>query len=322
MILTQLVWYHWLIISLSVFVFVSLIVGISLIVETARRVYLHTLSKRMSKIPWGRNCSAPNNPEQVKMWDEGINYMKQFDDKKHEVQIVNDGLKLCAEFYDFGGKKTALFLCGRCECLIYAYYYAKPYVESGYNLLFIDQRAHGLSEGEFSTVGIKESEDVLAWMKYIKETFNQESFVMHCVCVGGSCGLLATTSDKNDHYVEKIVVDGLFINFKDSYRRHYVDLGHRVFPVFHLIWMWFKIYTGVSVKKSSPLDCVKKLDVPILFLHSRFDKYSVPENAKLLFNETKTSDKEIHWFSYGTHSHVRNVDPDLYDSVVKKFLTK
>ena len=322
MILTQLVWYHWLIIGLSIFVFVSLIVGASLIIETARRVYLHTLSKRMSKIPWGRNCSAPNNPEQVKMWNDGIAYMKQFEDKKHEVQIVNDGLKLFAEYYDFGGKKTALFLCGRCECLIYAYFYAKPYVESGYNLLFIDQRAHGLSEGEFSTVGIKESEDVLAWMKYIKETFKQESFTLHCVCVGGSCGLLATTSDKNDHYVEKVIMDGLFINFKDSYRRHYVDLGHRVFPVFHLIWMWFKIYTGVSVKVSSPYNCVKKLDVPILFIHSRNDKYSIPENAQILFDITKTNDKEIVWFDYGSHSHIRNVDPEAYDAVVKKFLTK
>ena len=322
MILIQLVWYHWLIIGLSIFVFVSLIVGASLIIETARRVYLHTLSKRMSKIPWGRNCSAPNNPEQVKMWNDGIAYMKQFEDKKHEVQIVNDGLKLFAEYYDFGGKKTALFLCGRCECLIYAYFYAKPYVESGYNLLFIDQRAHGLSEGEFSTVGIKESEDVLAWMKYIKETFKQESFTLHCVCVGGSCGLLATTSDKNDHYVEKVIMDGLFINFKDSYRRHYVDLGHRVFPVFHLIWMWFKIYTGVSVKVSSPYNCVKKLDVPILFIHSRNDKYSIPENAQILFDITKTNDKEIVWFDYGSHSHIRNVDPEAYDAVVKKFLTK
>ena len=104
MILTQFVWYHWLIIGLSIFVFVSLVVGTALIVVTARRVYLHTLSKRMSKIPWGRNCSAPNNPEQMKMWNDGIEYMKQFEDKKHEVQIVNDGLKLCAEFYDFGGK--------------------------------------------------------------------------------------------------------------------------------------------------------------------------------------------------------------------------
>lgn len=322
MILANLLWYHWLIIGVSIFVFVSLLVGVWLMVETARRVYLHTLSKKYTKVAWGRNCSAPNNPEQVKMWDDGIAYMKQFEDKKHEVQIENDGLKLFAEFYDFGHKKTALFLCGRCECLVYAYFYAKPYVESGYNLLFIDQRAHGYSEGELSTVGIKESQDVIAWMKYIKETFKQEKFAMHCVCVGGSSGLLAATDEKAAGLVDKVICDGLFINFKDSYRRHYVDLGHKVFPVYYLIWMWFKIYTGKSVNISNPLECVKKLDAPILFLHSRNDKYSVPENAEILYKEAKSKDKEIVWFDFGTHSHIRNQDPELYDSAIKKFLTK
>ena len=322
MVLANLVWYHWLIIGISIFVVVSLLFGVWIMVETARRVYLHTLSKKMSKIPWGRNCSAPDNPEQMKMWNDGIAYMKQFQDQKKDVTITHDGLKLCAEYYDLGNKKTALFLCGRCECLMYAYFYAKPYAESGYNLLFIDQRAHGYSEGQLSTVGIKESGDVLAWMKYIKEEFHQDKFVMHCVCVGGSSGLLAATSPLNENYVEKIVVDGCFINFLDSYRRHYVDLGHKVFPVFYLIWMWFKIYTGVSVKQSNPLECVKKLDIPILFIHSKNDKYSVPENEEILFKETKSEKKEIAWFDFGTHSHIRNQNPELYDDTIKNFLTK
>ena len=150
------------------------------------------------------------------MWNDGIEYMSQFQDKKEDVQIENDGLKLYGEFYNFGSKKTALFLCGRCECLMYAYYYAKPYIESGLNVLFIDPRAHGLSDGEFSTIGIKESEDALAWMKYLKETKGQEKFVLHCLCVGGSAGLLAVTSKNNTDLVEKIVLDGVFIPLKDN----------------------------------------------------------------------------------------------------------
>lgn len=316
----NLLWYHWLIIGLSIFVAVSLLFGLWIIVETARRVFLHTLSKKMGE-GWGRVCSAPNNPEQVKMWDDGIAYMSQFLDKKHDVSITNDGLKLYGEFYDFGAKKTALFLCGRCECLIYAYYYAKPYIESGYNVLFIDPRAHGLSEGSMSTVGIKESKDALAWMKYISQEYKQEKFVLHCVCVGGSAGLLAVTSKDNPDLVEKIVADGLFTNFKESYKRHYVDLGHKVFPVFYLIWWWFRIYNKVSVNVSNPEKCVQELSIPILFIHSKNDKFSVPENAEKMFNECTSEGKQIAWFDVGSHSHIRNNATEKYDQTIKDFLT-
>ena len=313
-------WAFWLIIGVSIFVGVSLLFGLWVIFETARRVYLHTLSKKYAG-GWGRACSAPNNPEQVKMWDEGVAYMSQFADKKHDVQIENDGLKLAGEFYDFGHKKTALFLAGRCECLMYGYFYAKPYKESGYNLLFIDPRAHGFSEGKLSTVGIKESTDVLAWMKYIAKEFKQESFALHCVCVGGAAGLLATTSKDNPGLVERITLDGVFTNFKESYRRHYVDLGHKIFPVFHLIWMWFRIYTGVSVMESNPEKCLSTLELPVLFIHSKNDKYSIPENAEKMFNNCPSKNKRIVWFTEGSHSHIRNNATEKYDQAVKDFLT-
>ncbi len=321
MILTSLpTWAFWLIIGVSIFVGVSLLFGLWIIFETARRVYLHTLSKKYAG-GWGRACSAPNNPEQVKMWDDGVAYMAQFAKQKHDVQIENDGLKLYGEFYDFGSKKTALFLAGRCECLMYSYFYAKPYKESGYNLLFIDPRSHGLSEGKLSTVGIKESTDVLAWMKYIAKEFNQESFALHCVCVGGAAGLLTATSKDNPGLVERITLDGVFTNFKESYRRHYVDLGHKIFPVFHLIWMWFKIYTGVSVMESNPEKCLSTLELPVLFIHSKNDKYSVPENAEKMFNSCPSTKKQIVWFTEGSHSHIRNNATEKYDQAIKVFLT-
>ena len=317
---TNLLWYHWVLIGVGIFALSSLLFSIWLVFAIARRVYLHTLSKTMGG-GWGRVCSAPNNPEQVKMWDDGIAYMSQFKDKLHEVSIQHDGLKLVAEFYDFGAKKTAVFLCGRCECLMYGYFYAKPYIESGLNVLFIDPRAHGYSEGELSTVGIKESEDLVAWMKYIKEEFKQDSFILHCVCVGGATGLLAATNEEAKGMVSKVIVDGVFINFKESYRRHYLDLGHKIFPVFHLIWFWFKVYTKRSVNESSPYNAVQKLECPILFIHTKNDKFSLPENAQKVFDATKTNDKKIVWFEGGSHSHVRNNETEKYDSVIKDFLT-
>lgn len=320
LILVNLTWYHWVIIGVSIFLLSSLLFSIWLVFAIARRVYLHTLSNKMGE-GWGRVCSAPNNPEQVKMWDEGIEFMSQYSKYKKEVSITNDGLKLMGELYDFGHKKTATFLCGRCECLIYAYYYAKPYLESGYNLLFVDPRGHGFSEGHYSTVGIKEGEDIVAWMNYIHNNFKQEKFVLHCVCVGGSAGTIAYNFKNGKELIEKIVFDGVFINFLESYKRHYVDLGHKKFPVFYLIWFWFKMYTGQSVKKASPLNNIKTIDIPVLFIHTKNDKYSLPENAVKVFDACPSKNKKLVWFTEGSHSHIRNNALEKYDKTIKDFLT-
>ncbi len=320
MILASLQPIHWVFIGVGIFLLASLLFGLWITFETARRVYLHTLSTKMGE-SWGRVCSAPDNPEQMQMWNDGIAYMKQFEDKKEEVSIINDGLKLCGEFFDFGAKKTALFLCGRCECAFYAYYYAQPYIESGLNVLFIDPRAHGLSEGKLSTAGIKEGQDGVAWMKFLKEKKGQEKVVIHTLCVGGTAGLIAATSDFGHEMVEKIVCDGLFINFLDSYRRHYVDLGHKTFPVYYQIWFWFKLYTGVSVKLSDPYKYVQQLSIPILFIHTKNDKFSVPENLDKLYNVCSSKEKKIAWFDVGSHSHIRNHATKEYDQSIKDFLT-
>ena len=312
--------YHWVIIGVGAFLVFSLLFGVWITFETARRVFLHTLSTKMGE-KWGRVCSAPKNPEQVKMWDEGIEYMSKFEDKKEEVDIYNDGLHLFGQFFNFGNDKTVVFLCGRCECSLYAYYYAKPYIESGYNTLFIDPRAHGLSEGTTSTAGIKEGEDALAWMKYLRDNKSQKIFALHCVCVGGSAGLIALTSKNNPGFIEKIVVDGLFLNFKESYKRHYIDQGHKLFPVYYQIWFWFRMYNKVSAKVSDPYHLLQNINTPILFIHTKNDKFSLPENTQILFNVCSSEKKYIAWFDTGSHSHIRDHDTEKYDQTIKDFLT-
>ena len=202
MILATLVWYHWVIIAVGALLFAGLVFSIILTMYIAKQVYEHTLVKRDAD-SWGRVCSAPDNEEQVTMWNKGLEWGKANEKYKKEVAITsNDGLKLVGEFFDFGKEKTAVILSGRCECCWYGYYYAFPYQEAGYNILVIDGRGHGLSEGKYSTAGILESEDAILWMKLLKEEYNQKGFVLHCICIGSATGTLAANTEFGKQYVE------------------------------------------------------------------------------------------------------------------------
>ena len=43
---------------------------------------------RTKKTKWGRECSSKKNEEQLKMWDEGLNYIKPYKDKIIEETAV------------------------------------------------------------------------------------------------------------------------------------------------------------------------------------------------------------------------------------------
>lgn len=315
----SLLWYHWVIIGVGALLFAGLVFSIILTMYIAREVYFHTLAKRNDD-DWGRVCSAPDNEEQMTMWNRGLEWGEVNKAHKTDVNITSkDGLKLFGEFFDFGNKKTAIILSGRCECAWYGYYYAFPYQKAGYNMLFIDARAHGLSEGRYSTVGLRESEDVVQWMEYLKDNFGQNSFALHCICVGGSTGILAAETEFGKEYVHKIVIDGGFINFKESYRNHYIAQGHALFPVYYEIWFWFRHYTGLSASKSNPLKEIKNIKSPVLFIYSKQDIYSLPEKGQMLVDACPT-EKVVKWFDKGPHSHVRLHNEEEYDQTIISFV--
>ena len=177
-----------------VFIIIGIVLGFALISSiiltfiVAYIVYSKTL-KRGAGGHWGREqCSEPGCVPLETMWNRGLEWKKKNESFIKELAVKSkDGLKLVGEWFDYGFDKTVIILPGRREVLIYSYFYANPYKECGVNVLVVDQRAHGYSEGKFSTGGIKEAEDVSLWMKYLHDVLGQKEIILHGICVGTCC---------------------------------------------------------------------------------------------------------------------------------------
>ena len=154
-------WWAILLIIVGSLLVLGLLVSVVLTFIIAYIVYSKTLMRGKSGT-WGReHCSEPGCVPLETMWTKGLEWQKGYASYIKELTIKSrDGLKLAAEWFDYGFDKTVIILPGRRETLVYSYYYANPYKEAGVNVLVIDQRAHGLSEGTYSTCGIKEADDV------------------------------------------------------------------------------------------------------------------------------------------------------------------
>lgn len=286
----------------------------------AKRVY-ETQLVRTSKEKWGRVCSAPENEEQLEMWETGIKWAEENRDRIIEVETENDGFKLYGEYFDFGANRCVIILPGRCESLMYSYYFAEPYKKAGFNVLVIDTRCHGKSDGKYNTIGVKESRDVLSWARLMTEKFSNKEIWFHGICIGTSAGIFALTDKDCPDYVKGLVTEGCFVSFRETFKRHMIADKRPLFPVLDLVMLLINRHTGTNVYKDKPINAIKKLkpETRVLFLYGEKDIFSIPKKTQQLFDACSAKDKKLVWFSEGGHSHLRINNTEKYDNAIIDF---
>lgn len=313
-------WWIILLIAAAVLLVGGLTAMLIITLPIAKKVYFNTLV-RDTPSKWGRTCSDTTNEEQVEMWETGCKWAEQNKSSMSEVMIENDNLKLYGEYYDFGFDSCVIILPGRCESLKYSYYFAPPYQKSGCNVLVIDTRAHGKSDGKYNTIGTKESGDLIKWVEFLENEHNIKKIFIHSICVGTSTAITAMTSEGCPDSIKGLVTEGCFVSFRECYRTHMIYEKRPIFPVLDLVMLLTRKYSHAKLTRQAPIRLVKKLEQPILFIFGEQDVFSLPHKSKKLYAACNSKQKQIVWFKKGSHSHLRINNTAEYDKSVCDFVS-
>lgn len=315
-------WYQIVLIVLGVLLLSGIPVMLIVTIPIAKMVFRTQFTRPdVPENGWTRYvCSFPDNEENMEMHRQGMEWADANIAARKEVSISNEGLKLCGQYFDFGFDKAAIFLAGRAEPCTYSYYYAMPYKEYGYNVLVIDNRGTGISDGKYTFAGVKEFSDVQKWIKFLNEELGNKKVIIHGICMGSASGLKAITHEGKPDCVQAIIVDGMFTNFYESLRTHFKELGKPVFPVAPEVAVMFRKLSGYSIISGGPVKDVKQYEGPILMLHGREDKFSLPPKAQKLYDSCPSKNKKLVWFDKGMHSHLKICAPEKYVQVVGDFI--
>ena len=119
----------------------------------------------------GRLFSVDSGPlaKYKDIFNEGLKYIDSLECERLYIKSF-DGLKLAASYYNNDSENTILLFHGyRSDGKFDFACVVKYYIELGLNVLVVDQRANGESEGRLTTFGIKERRDVVSWTNFIND---------------------------------------------------------------------------------------------------------------------------------------------------------
>ena len=267
-----------LIILYIIFIVAPSIVAFHFIFSRMTSVKLDDVSKADSRytpfIPAmieGRDYIASQNPEQV-------------------VITASDGIALAADYVDRGSDRTAIFLHGyHSDAGVNFPIQGKLFFDEGFNLILVDQRAHGRSAGKRSALGALEGDDAVRWCEYAVSR-GAGKIVVYGLSMGASG--IALTADRFDpETVRTLVVD---CGFTSPYNQLVCECKRRNLPwPFMMMWLRLaaKVSLGIDIKKSAT-DSLARARVPVFFIHGEADATVPVEEGKKNY-EACASEKEI-----------------------------
>lgn len=237
----------------------------------------------------------------------------------------NDGLKLSATLLKNKKPTKNVVICFHgytADGLSNYGAMSKFLYEQGFNLLIVDQRTHGKSEGKYIGFGVLDRNDAAKWVEYAVKTFGTDCKIfLHGTSMGGATVLMASGLDLPKN-VKGIIADCGFTSAFDVFS-HILKRDYHLpkFPLMNMTEVLTKKFAGYGYNDVNTLDEVKKTKIPILFIHGDKDDF-VPTYMSEENYEACNSDKELLIVKNADHAESYYSGTEEYEKVVSEFFIK
>ena len=147
------------------------------------------------------------------------------------------------------------------------------YQSLGLNVLVIDQRACGRSEGKYTTFGILERQDVLSWANYMSERLGDLPILLDGLSLGASTVMMAANLPL-PKTVCAIIADCGFTSPWDILTHCGRKWFHMPpFPLVYILSAVSRCLFGGGYRSVSTRDTLAKSGLPLLLLHGGEDDF-------------------------------------------------
>jgi len=228
---------------------------------------------------------------------------------------TRDGLELSAWWIDNGSDKTVLPLHGYTRSRwdeVYMKQTTEFLLKERYNVLAIDFRAHGKSEGKYTTIGERELIDVISAIDWLEKNHPEKSrkiglvgFSMGAVVTIMACGI----ADSPPIYLDRTGARGL---------KYFANLPEWLYV---FVKPFTKLFTGA--KELNMLEYADKVRKPLLLIAGKKDPLVKVEEVREFYERNRKINPDVElWVTDAPHVRTLKFHPEEWKRKVGDFLRK
>jgi uncharacterized protein len=194
---------------------------------------------------------------------------------------------------------------------------AKFLAEQGYSVLLVDLYAHGESDGDRITFGLKESSAVPASVRFLKERG-----AANIGAIGLSLGSAAVLLSERPTGLSAAVLESPYATLEQAVEnRLRVRIGGAAKLAKYLLLLQAPIWLGVSADRLRPLEAAATFDAPTLIVGGEIDLNALPAEAKGIYARINQP-KELWLIKDAGHVDFHSLVKEEYERRVTGFFNK
>lgn len=234
---------------------------------------------------------------------------------------ANDGRHLAGTHFlpERSGHHWAILVHGYGRDQRYAGDYATEYLARGFHVLTPDLCASGKSEGQFITMGVKESEEIVLWTQKVRNYDPDARIVLHGVSMGAATVLMSAAREDIIDVVAVIEDCGYTSAYEMFSDQLGVIFGLPPFPIMSFVDVVSGIKTGARLSEAAPITSMSRMKVPVLFIHGEEDRLVPPRMMDELHAVCPTMKEKLLIGGAG-HGDAMQQDKEKYWDTIFGFL--
>ena len=198
---------------------------------------------------------------------------------------------------------------------------ANDFHYQGYNVMLIDFRAHGNSEGNTTTIGLREAEEVKLAYEYVQAKGEKNIF-----CWGTSMGAVAIIKAIDDYQLKPagIILEMPFGSLKEHLQARARTIGFGGFPekpFAFLVTFWMGIERGYNGFAFKTDHYAKDINCPVLLQWGRLDRLVLEKEITKIFTAVSLADKKLVVYENADHESFLQKDPQKWRRETEQFLS-
>ena len=254
--------------------------------------------------------------------DQMIGWIKEVRAMPSEdVSITSfDGLTLRGKYYEF--KKGAPV-----EIMFHGYQGNSERDMGGgvfrsfalcHNVLVVDHRASGRSDGHVISFGINEKKDCLSWVDFAVSRFGEDVQIILTGISMGAATVVMAAGDEKLRNVIYVLADCPYSSARRIIKKVVKEMKLPPDIIYPFIKLGALIFGHFRLEEDSPIEAVKRAKVPIIFFHGETDDFVPCDMSRELYEACPTK-KMLVTVPDAGHGLCVLIDREGYVSALKDF---